>query len=109
MGCGCLPVVTSVLTFIDAARRVRYNTVRIHALVPSSQTSIDFMSMRRFLVSVEPPEVRVAEVRDGELLALYVEREKRLVGDIFKGVVRDIVPGMDAAFVSIGRAARAGR
>lgn len=57
----------------------------------------------RFLVSVEPPETRVVEIRDGEVFAFHVERERRLVGDIFKGVVRDIVPGMDAAFIGIGQ------
>ncbi len=55
-----------------------------------------------FLVNVELPEVRVAEVRGGRLWGLDVDRGGRLLGDIFKGRVANVVPGMDAAFVDIG-------
>ncbi len=57
---------------------------------------------RLFLVNVEAPETRVAEVRDGRLFDLDIERDVRLLGSIYKGRVENIVPGMDAAFVSIG-------
>ena len=60
------------------------------------------MSSRIFLVNVEPPEIRVAEVRDGRLFDLDIERGQRLLGNIYKGRVENIVPGMDAAFVDIG-------
>lgn len=60
-----------------------------------------FMS-RLFLVNVEAPETRVAEVRDGRLFDLDIERDARVLGSIYKGRVENIVPGMDAAFVSIG-------
>lgn len=55
-----------------------------------------------FYVNVEPAEVRVAEVRDGRLFDLDVERDARALGDIYYGIVENIVPGMDAAFVDIG-------
>ena len=55
-----------------------------------------------FLVNVEPPEVRVAELRGGRLWGLDVDRGGRLLGDVFKGRVVNVVPGMDAAFVNIG-------
>ena len=54
------------------------------------------------LVNVESPEVRVAEVRGGRLWGLDVDRGGRLLGDVFKGRVSNVVPGMDAAFVDIG-------
>ncbi|RYX80710.1 Rne/Rng family ribonuclease [bacterium] len=57
---------------------------------------------RLFLVNVESPEIRVAEVRDGHLFDLDIERDTRLLGSIYKGRVENIVPGMDAAFVDIG-------
>jgi len=57
---------------------------------------------RLFLVNVEAPETRVAEVRDGRLFDLDIERDTRLLGSIYKGRVENIVPGMDAAFVDIG-------
>ena len=60
------------------------------------------MSSRIFLVNVEPPEIRVAEVRDGRLFDLDIERGGRLLGNIYKGRVENIVTGMDAAFVDIG-------
>jgi ribonuclease G len=60
------------------------------------------MSSRLFLVNVEPPEIRVAEVRDGRLFDFDLERDTRLLGNIYKGLVENIVPGMDAAFVDIG-------
>jgi ribonuclease G len=60
-----------------------------------------------FLVSTEPPELRVAELRDGQLFDFSVDRGGRLVGDIFKGRVENIVAGMDAAFVNIGLARNA--
>jgi ribonuclease G len=31
-----------------------------------------------------------------------VEREERIVGSIFKGIVQNVLPGMDAAFIDIG-------
>ena len=61
------------------------------------------MSSRIFLVNVEPPEIRVAEVRDGRLFDLDIERGGRLLGNIYKGRVENIVTGMDAAFVDIGQ------
>jgi ribonuclease G len=57
---------------------------------------------RLFLVNVEAPETRVAEVRDGRLFDLDIERDTRLLGSIYKGRIENIVPGMDAAFVDIG-------
>lgn len=41
-------------------------------------------------------------LEDGELMEYRVEREERVVGSIFKGIVQNVLPGMDAAFVDIG-------
>lgn len=60
------------------------------------------MAQHIFLINVEAPEMRIAEVRDNKLFDLNIERSGRLLGDVFRGVVHDIVPGMDAAFVDIG-------
>lgn len=56
-----------------------------------------------FLVNVEPPEIRVAEVRDGRLFDLDIERDARMLGNIYKGRALNILPGMDAAFLDIGQ------
>ncbi len=49
-------------------------------------------------------ETRVALLEDGVLVNLFVERpeHERHVGDIYKGIVRRVMPGMQAAFVDIG-------
>ncbi|RYG73000.1 Rne/Rng family ribonuclease [bacterium] len=61
------------------------------------------MTQRLFLVNVEPPEIRVAEMRDGRLFDLDIERDARMLGNIYKGRVENILPGMDAAFLNIGQ------
>ena len=59
---------------------------------------------REILVNVEPLETRAAILEDGELVELMVERpiQQRAVGNIYKGRVENVLPGMEAAFVSIG-------
>jgi len=56
------------------------------------------------LINVTPPETRVAVVENGVLQELIIERllQKGLVGNIYKGVVCRVLPGMQAAFVDIG-------
>lgn len=71
--------------------------------IPNRRYTIN-MSQNLILISVEAPEMRIAEVRDGKLFDLNIERSGRLLGDIFRGRVHDVVPGMDAAFVDIGLA-----
>ena len=59
---------------------------------------------KRIVVNAGLIETRLA-VLDGNLLTeLYVEREGRrsIVGNIYKGVVTNVLPGMQAAFVNIG-------
>ncbi|WP_018953683.1 ribonuclease G [Thioalkalivibrio sulfidiphilus] len=56
------------------------------------------------LMNVTPQETRVALVENGVLVELNMERARRrgLVGNIYKGRVSRVLPGMDAAFVDIG-------
>ncbi len=54
------------------------------------------------IVNVSNRETRIAMLEDGELMEYRVEREERVVGSIFKGIVQNVLPGMDAAFVDIG-------
>lgn len=58
---------------------------------------------REMLISHDTHETRVAILEDRRLVELYVERPKRsVVGNVYVGVVRDVLPGMQAAFVDIG-------
>ncbi len=56
------------------------------------------------LINVTPPETRVAVIENGVLQELIIERgqQKGLVGNIYKGQVCRVLPGMQAAFVDIG-------
>ena len=56
------------------------------------------------LINVTPPETRVALLENGVLQEVIIERSRRrgLVGNIYKGKVCRVLPGMQAAFVEIG-------
>jgi ribonuclease G len=54
------------------------------------------------LVTVAPQGTRVAIVENKRLAELLVERGQEVVGNIYKGRVADVVPGLDAAFVDCG-------
>jgi ribonuclease G len=56
------------------------------------------------LINVTPRETRVAVVENGMLQEVHVERALRrgYVGNIYKGRVSRVMPGMQAAFVEIG-------
>jgi ribonuclease G len=58
------------------------------------------------LVNVTPRETRAALLEDGILQEIYIERTRRrgLVGNIYKGTVTRVLPGMQAAFVELGLA-----
>ncbi len=54
------------------------------------------------LISSDPWENRVAILEDKVLAELYIEREEKVIGSIFKGKVQNVLPGMGASFVDIG-------
>ena len=56
------------------------------------------------LINVTPRETRVAVVENGVLQEIFIERARRrgLVGNIYKGKVCRVLPGMQAAFVDVG-------
>jgi len=61
---------------------------------------------KRIVINAGPIETRVA-VQEGNLLTdLYLERHRHrsIVGSVYKGTVTNVLPGMQAAFVSIGLA-----
>jgi ribonuclease G len=56
------------------------------------------------LINVTPRETRVGVVENGMLQEVHVERASKrgYVGNIYKGRVQRVMPGMQAAFVEIG-------
>jgi len=57
------------------------------------------------VINATNEETRIAIVEDGRLMELFVERPEaqRTVGDIYKGKVSRVLPGMQAAFINIGQ------
>ena len=49
-------------------------------------------------------ETRIAIQEDSQLVEVYIERQdkQRMVGNVYKGKVENVLPGMQAAFVDIG-------
>ncbi|MEN8175945.1 MAG: ribonuclease E/G, partial [Pseudomonadota bacterium] len=58
------------------------------------------------LINVTPPETRVALIENGVVQEVLVERtqSRGLVGNVYKGTVCRVLPGMQAAFVDAGLA-----
>ncbi|MGB2264064.1 MAG: ribonuclease E/G, partial [Glaciecola sp.] len=56
------------------------------------------------LINVTPSESRVALIDNGILQEIHIERHTKLglVGNIYRGKVSRVLPGMQAAFVDIG-------
>jgi ribonuclease G len=59
---------------------------------------------KRVLVNCEEKELRVAFLENGELVELFIEKsdDKTIVGNMYRGTVEDVVPGLHAAFVDVG-------
>lgn len=56
------------------------------------------------IINITPQESRVALLEGGQVVELYIERKRdaSLVGNIYKGKVLKILPGMQSAFIDIG-------
>ena len=59
---------------------------------------------KEILVNITPQETRVAILENGMVHEIYIERRrsKGLVGNIYKGRVARVLPGMEAAFIELG-------
>ncbi len=59
---------------------------------------------RELVISVDAGEKRVAVLEDDRVAEVYLERPERrsIAGNIYLGVVDNVLPGMEAAFVEIG-------
>ncbi len=62
--------------------------------------------MKRLIISSDPFVVKAALVENNKLITLVIKRKTysndAVVGNVYKGVIRDIVPNIGAAFVDIG-------
>jgi len=60
--------------------------------------------INEIIVDVNAGEIRVGILEDKELAEIYIERttHQGLVGNIYRGKVSSVLPGMQAAFIDIG-------
>ncbi len=59
---------------------------------------------KRVIIDVGLTEERVAVIEAGRLVEIHIERieDDKIVGNIYKGRVTNVLPGIEAAFVDIG-------
>lgn len=59
---------------------------------------------KQILVNASHYETRVTVLENGEIRQLHIEREedRNVVGNVYKGVVKRVLPGMQAAFLELG-------
>lgn len=59
---------------------------------------------RQLVINSNTSETRIALVEKGEVSEIFIERigDHSLVGNIYKGVVTRVLPGMNSAFIDIG-------
>ena len=78
------------------ARQSRRRTATPRALPPPAK--------RDLVISVDVAEQRVAILEDDTVAEVYLERpeSRSIAGNIYKGTVDNVLPGMEAAFVEIG-------
>src|SRR5512141_2848073 len=59
---------------------------------------------KEIVINATPQETRVALLENKDLAELYIEyvKDRRVAGNIYRGRVVRILPGMQAAFVDIG-------
>jgi ribonuclease G len=78
------------------ARTSRRRTATPRTLPPPAK--------RELVISVDVAEQRVAVLEDEQVAEVYLERDesRSIAGNIYKGTVDNVLPGMEAAFVEIG-------
>jgi ribonuclease G len=59
---------------------------------------------KELIIATTPQETKIAVLEDDELVEYYIERHQSqgIVGNIYKGKVTKVLPGMQSAFVDIG-------
>ena len=71
---------------------------------PTLNPAADKAIKNEILVNCSPEETRVGLVEDNQLIELMVDRteSEKIVGNIYKGRVDNVLPGISSAFANIG-------
>lgn len=69
-----------------------------------AKQTLDSAESSEILIDISPLETRVAVVEEGVLQEILIERTRKsgIVGNIYRGRIERVLPGMQAAFVDIG-------
>src|SRR6187397_2072445 len=77
-----------------------------YALRPAGRTGRAGVTRmnKEMVISSTPHETRVAILEDDQVVEIFIEREQSrgIVGNIYKGRVSKVLPGMQSAFVDLG-------
>src|SRR5204863_935586 len=86
-----------------AERKTRTSTSQTRRRTPPKRAPLP-KAKRELVISVDAGEKRVAVLEDDQVAEVYLERPERrsIAGNIYLGVVDNVLPGMEAAFVEIG-------
>src|ERR671912_302946 len=59
---------------------------------------------KEMIISSSAHETRVAILEDDQVAEIFIERERQrgVVGNVYKGRVSKVLPGMQSAFVDLG-------
>src|SRR6266571_2164688 len=70
--------------------------------LPKTGTGVSMQ--KELIISSTSQETKLAILEDDELVEFYIERHRSqgIVGNIYKGKVTKVLPGMQSAFVDIG-------
>src|SRR5262245_23642327 len=102
--CGWSAVASSVLP--SRHSRIRHSGGRSPSIRRNRprRTPLGRLMRREIIINASASETRIALLEDKELVEILVERPEALrrVGDIYKGRVNAVLPGMQAAFVDLG-------
>jgi ribonuclease G len=84
-------------------RKTRTSSSQTRRRTPPKRAPLP-KAKRELLISVDAGEKRVAVLEDDQVAEVYLERPERrsIAGNIYLGVVDNVLPGMEAAFVEIG-------
>src|SRR5205814_5077110 len=85
------------------SERGKTRTAQTRRRTPPKRATLP-KSKRELVVSVDAGQQRVAVLEDDKVAEVYLERPERRssAGNIYLGVVDNVLPGMEAAFVEIG-------
>ena len=89
-----------------SARSTSKSSRRQGAVLPAEvRNAIEVAPPRKMLVTRKDRTTQIAVLEDRTLVEHYVTQshEQSFVGNIYKGRVQNVLPGMEAAFVDIGK------